>query len=73
MRIDESIYSHSRHNEARAIARVIHKALCLPLEEEIIVIDDGSTDETLDILLLLQDQVETVYRLKPNQGKETAI
>jgi glycosyltransferase involved in cell wall biosynthesis len=61
------------YNEASTISELINKVklVSLTLEKEIIVVDDGSTDKTPEILRNTQDI--KVFRNEPNQGKGAAI
>ena len=64
------------HNEAPALEKVIDRLMgsSCPIEREWIIIDDGSTDESLAILKRLQSRY--TFRLleqKPGQGKGAAV
>ncbi len=59
-------------NEQETIAEVLDRLLALPLRTEIIVIDDGSTDLTPQILDSYRDRV-MVLRNESRQGKGSAI
>ncbi|OGZ43166.1 MAG: hypothetical protein A3J55_02055 [Candidatus Ryanbacteria bacterium RIFCSPHIGHO2_02_FULL_45_17b] len=66
----------SAYNEARTIRRVLDAVRKAPLppeiqEREIIVINNGSSDETADILSHEQDI--SVITLQPNRGKGGAL
>jgi glycosyltransferase involved in cell wall biosynthesis len=63
------------YNEARTIARVVHGALATELRLEIVVVDDGSTDGTADLLESLRREVPvlTVLRHERNRGKGAAV
>jgi glycosyltransferase involved in cell wall biosynthesis len=60
-------------NEKATIEQVIDKVADVPIEKEIIVVDDYSTDGTRELLKnLRQDNVTTVFHEK-NKGKGAAI
>lgn len=63
------------YNEQSTIAEVIErvKAVELPIEKEIIVIDDGSTDGTVDVLTLSGQNLATTYLTPVNIGKGAAV
>jgi dolichol-phosphate mannosyltransferase len=59
-------------NEERTVAEVIDRVLLLPLKLELIVVDDGSTDKTPDILLPYKDRIR-LLRNEKRGGKGNAI
>jgi glycosyltransferase involved in cell wall biosynthesis len=59
-------------NEAKTIRSVLEKLLSLPLDKEIIVVDDGSTDGTGKIIDIFIPAVR-VIRHKVNSGKGMAL
>jgi glycosyltransferase involved in cell wall biosynthesis len=62
------------YNEARTIADVLDGIAALGLDYEAIVVDDGSTDGTADIVLSRASPGGPVRLLcKPNGGKGTAL
>lgn len=62
------------YNEEKTIARVVSRVSALPLDTEIVVVDDCSTDGTRDILKRLEevDSVNVFYQ-EENQGKGAAL
>jgi len=58
------------HNEGRTICGVIEPLLGHPLVDEIIVIDDGSTDDTAE---RARSMGVTVISLQNNRGKASAM
>jgi glycosyltransferase involved in cell wall biosynthesis len=61
-------------NEARTIGEVIDRVSQLPFEKQLIVIDDGSTDETSAILERLSEgRDDMVVIRQENRGKGAAI
>ncbi len=67
------IYNESQHIEA-IFDRVIKAEMPAGVEKEVILIDDGSTDGSREILERLpQYERASLYRLPANQGKGSAI
>lgn len=63
------------YNEKTTIREIIQKVVSVPIQKEIIVVDDFSTDGTRDILADLEESCEnlTVIYHERNQGKGAAI
>ncbi len=64
------------YNEARTLVRVVKSALAvrIPYKKEIIIVDDGSTDQTLQVLKNLpKDKKLIIIINKQNLGKGASI
>jgi glycosyltransferase involved in cell wall biosynthesis len=66
------------YNEGKQLKELLEKIIAAPLqngvEKEIVVVDDGSTDNTKDILKEFSDKkLITAYSLIVNSGKGTAV
>lgn len=62
------------YNEAKTIREIIESVRKVPLDKEIIIIDDGSTDATRDILKNeLAGKVNQILFHETNKGKGAAI
>jgi glycosyltransferase involved in cell wall biosynthesis len=61
------------YNEARTVAEVVRRVLRQPYNSEIVVVDDGSTDDTPAILSELAGPRVRVLRHERNRGKGAAL
>ncbi len=59
-------------NEARTILKVIERVKKVPIEKEVIVVDDASTDGTRELLERNGEEVKVLFH-ETNQGKGAAI
>ena len=61
------------YNEARTIGEVIRQVVAVPVAKEILIVDDGSTDGTREVLRQLADSTVHVVHHERNLGKGAAI
>lgn len=62
------------YNESATIEEIVGRAQAVPVTKEIIIVDDASTDGTLEILERFETQVNvSVRRHEVNQGKGAAL
>jgi len=61
------------YNEAATLPVLLSRVLAVPMVQEALVVDDGSTDRTGDYLKSLNDSRISVIRHDFNRGKGTAI
>jgi glycosyltransferase involved in cell wall biosynthesis len=61
------------YNEAARVGEVLEQVDALPLDKQIIVVDDGSTDDTPRILEAWKEKPHVVLVRQSNQGKGAAI
>lgn len=61
------------YNEVQTIAALVQRVLAVPLDQEIVLVDDGSSDGTSQVVdKLVSFRVKVIHCLT-NQGKGTAV
>jgi len=62
------------YNEEETVREIVSQVLAVPIEKEILIVDDGSTDGTRDVLKELDGKNGIRVFLQPsNQGKGAAV
>jgi dolichol-phosphate mannosyltransferase len=61
------------YNESRTLKEMLRQLLQLPVDQEILVVDDGSTDGTWEILETIKDPRVRRFRHDRNRGKGAAL
>lgn len=63
------------YNERRTIAEVVERVRAVPIELELVAVDDGSTDGSTEILRRLgkEGKIDQVLVHEQNQGKGSAL
>ena len=62
------------YNEQETIEEMIRRVLAVPIRTELIIVDDGSKDQTREILARLQQELPIKVILQPqNAGKGSAL
>src|ERR1700687_4931794 len=61
------------YNEAATIEEVAARVLASPYTAELLIVDDGSSDGTLDLATAIGDPRVRVFAQPSNQGKGAAL
>lgn len=61
------------YNESRTITTIAERVLCSPCTLELVIVDDGSNDGTLQLAEAIDDPRVTVLAQGENQGKGAAL
>jgi glycosyltransferase involved in cell wall biosynthesis len=61
------------YNERRWVGELVQRVRAVPLPKEILIVDDGSTDGTCDVLRALEGGEVRVFYRPDNRGKGAAL
>jgi glycosyltransferase involved in cell wall biosynthesis len=61
------------YNEKNTVSEILHRVLASGLADEVVVVDDGSTDGTAEILRVQKDKKVNVISFPKNRGKGAAV
>jgi glycosyltransferase involved in cell wall biosynthesis len=61
------------HNEVRTVAAIVERVLAVPLDQEIILVNDGSSDGTCEVVDNLASSRVKVIRHPTQRGKGAAV
>ena len=61
------------YNEHATVANLLERVLSLDIDKEIVVVDDGSTDGTREVLTEFERESITVLHHPENRGKGAAV
>ena len=61
------------YNEEQSIQLLLDRVLAVPVEKEVVVVDDCSSDRTWEVLQAVEDDRVRIFHHQVNQGKGTAI
>lgn len=61
------------YNEAKTLLRILSKVKAVDINKEIVIVNDGSTDDTYNILKNVKDGNIKIVHHEINQGKGAAI
>ncbi len=61
------------YNEEKTLIEILKKIKSLDIDKEIVIVDDGSTDKTKDILNTINNEYIKIFFHDKNQGKGAAI
>jgi dolichol-phosphate mannosyltransferase len=61
------------YNEEESVSELLERVLAVPVDQEIVVVDDCSTDRTWEVLNTIDDPRVRVFRHMVNRGKGSAI
>lgn len=61
------------YNEESTIGAVLQRVAAVDMEKEIIVVDDGSTDRTREVIRAHADRIRHIHEARANFGKGAAV